>query len=243
MLEKHSGIVLHQTKYNDKSVIVHLFTQESGRMSVIVPIQRTRRSNIRISLFQPLNIIEFEIEHRPGAELYPIRNARLQYIYSSIPYHPIKASIAMFLSEFLYRTLQTEESDSLLYRYLTSSILWLDTSSEGFANFHIVFLLRFTRFLGFYPNLDNYTPGMCFDMLNSCFTVSVLPGSPTIGPDESEKIQLIMRMNYDQMHRFRLSRTERNHILEVCMQYYRLHVPDMPELKSFGVLKELFSTL
>lgn len=49
-----------------------------------------------------------------------------------------------------------------------------------------------------------------------------------------------MRMNYDTMHLFAMSRVERMRCLTVIEQYYRLHLPDFPELKSLDVLKELF---
>lgn len=37
-----------------------------------------------------------------------------------------------------------------------------------------------------------------------------------------------------------MSRVERMRCLTVIEQYYRLHLPDFPELKSLDVLKELF---
>lgn len=48
-------------------------------------------------------------------------------------------------------------------------------------------------------------------------------------------------MNYPTMHLFRLSRRERQRILQVLNTYYRLHVPQFPELKSLEVLQEFYS--
>jgi DNA repair protein RecO (recombination protein O) len=42
------------------------------------------------------------------------------------------------------------------------------------------------------------------------------------------------------MHLFRLSHHERNRLLEVAITYYRLHLPNFPDMKSLGVLRELF---
>ena len=50
-----------------------------------------------------------------------------------------------------------------------------------------------------------------------------------------------MRMNYDTMHLFRMSHDERNRCVELILAYYKLHVPNFPELKSLAVLQELFS--
>ena len=50
----------------------------------------------------------------------------------------------------------------------------------------------------------------------------------------------LMRMNYENMRIFHLSRDDRNRISDIILHYYRIHVPDMPELKSLQVLRELF---
>ena len=50
-----------------------------------------------------------------------------------------------------------------------------------------------------------------------------------------------MRMDFPTMHLYRLSRQERNRIIDVLLQYYRLHIPQFPELKSLAVLQELWA--
>ena len=51
-----------------------------------------------------------------------------------------------------------------------------------------------------------------------------------------------MRMNYDTMHLFEMSRAERNRCVEIILSYYRLHLPGFPELKSLEVLRELYNS-
>ena len=48
-------------------------------------------------------------------------------------------------------------------------------------------------------------------------------------------------MNYENMHLFSMSRTERNRCMDVVLKYYTIHVPNFPELKSLEVLRSLFS--
>ena len=59
-------------------------------------------------------------------------------------------------------------------------------------------------------------------------------------PEESARIINLMRMKYDNMHLFAMNRMERNRCLDIINEYYRLHLPDFPELKSLPVLQELF---
>lgn len=241
MLQKTVGIVLHALKYNDTSNIVEMYTELSGRASFLVSVPRSRKAAVKSVLFQPLSLIEFEADFRPNATLYRIKEAKSFYPFSSVPYDPFKSAMALFLAEFLYRAIREEAENRPLFAYLQHSVIWLDTCREGYANFHLVFLMRLSRFLGLYPNLDDYHEGDYFDMLNACFT-SVRPQlhSSYIQPEESARLLRLMRMNYETMHLFAMSRTERMRCLNIINEYYRLHLPDFPVLKSLAVLQELF---
>lgn len=240
MLQKHVGVVLHTVKYSDKSNIVHIYTEQGGRMSFLVPVQRSRKSTVRQVLFQPLSVVEFEADIRSRSSLHPIKEAKAWYLFQSLPYDPYKSAIGMFLAEFLYRALKEETTNLPLYAYLVHSVQWLDMCRESFANFHLVFLMRLSRFLGLYPNVEGYVAGDYFDLMNACF----VPEQPCHGmfvrPPEASHICNLMRMNYDTMRFFPMNRMERNRCLDIINEYYRLHLPDFPELKSLPVLQELF---
>lgn len=240
MLQKHIGVVLHVVKYSDKANIAHIYTERSGRMSCLIPVPRSRKSGVRQVLFQPLSLIEFEIEVRPRSGLHLIKDAKAWYLFHSLPYDPYKSSIAMFLAEFLYRVLKEETENMPLFSYLTYSVLWLDMCEAEFANFHLVFLMRLSRFLGIYPNLEDYQEGYCFDLRNACFVESAPLHRAFVNLEESVRLLNLMRMNYKTMHLFRMNRVERNRCLELICEYYRLHLPEFPDLRSLAVLKELF---
>lgn len=42
-------------------------------------------------------------------------------------------------------------------------------------------------------------------------------------------------------HRFKLSRLDRNTILDRLLSYYRLHFPTLPAITSTDILHQLFS--
>ena len=241
MLQKTRGIVLHTLKYNDTSIIADIYTELSGRTSFLVAMSHSRKAAVKSVLFQPLAFIEFEADYRPNTTLYRIKEAKSFYPFSSIPYDPYKSSMALFLAEFLYRAVREEGENRSLFAYLEHSVVWLDECKDGFANFHLVFLMRLSRFLGLYPNLEDYHTGDYFDLLNASF-ISIRPQlhSFYINPEEAGRLRQLMRMNYDTMHLFMMNRMERIRCLTVINDYYRLHLPDFPALKSLEVLKELF---
>ena len=51
----------------------------------------------------------------------------------------------------------------------------------------------------------------------------------------------LFRLEYKTMHLYTMSRMERNRCVEVILEYYKLHLPGFPEMKSFAVLQELFA--
>ena len=89
--------------------------------------------------------------------------------------------------------------------------------------------------------LEDYTPDCFFDLRESIF----LPHAPLhrdyLLPDEAGKLQLMMRMDFPTMHLFRMNRQERQRLLDVALTYYRLHLPDFPELRSLQVLQEVYT--
>ena len=241
MLTKTQAIVLHSLKYGETRMIVDMFTRQYGRQSFIVSMPKSAKSKVKKQFFQPLSLLEIETDIRQKVQLQKLKEVRLAIPFVSIPFHPHKLSMALFLAEFLYYALRSEQRNELLYDYVESSILWLDGQDSRFANFHLVFLLRLSRFLGFYPNLDHYRVGDYFDLRESVF-LSVPPTHRDfLHPEEAEKVQLMMRMDFPTMHLFQMSHQERNRLLEVSLLYYRLHLPDFPEMKSISVLQELYA--
>ena len=247
MLVKTEAIVLHALKYGEGRLIVDMFTREQGRLSFIVPLPKSERAKIKKQYLQPLTLLTLEADVRQQVQLQKLRDAALLSPLSSLLSDPKKLSIGLFVSEFLYHALKGEQRNEPLFDYVLSSLQWLDgaavptesSGKAGFANFHLVFLMRLTRFLGFYPNLED--EGEYFDLRGATFCSFPPVHRDFLLPQEAGRIRLLMRMDYTTMHLFRLSRTERNRILELLLLYYRLHLPAFPELRSVSVLQELFS--
>ncbi len=241
MLVKTKAIVLHSFKLGESRMIVDMFTCEAGRLSFVVPIPKSSKSKLKKQYFQPMTLLEIESDLRQRLQLQKLKEVRLLAPYSSIPFSPEKLAISLFVAEFLYHALRSEQQNAPLFAYLCDSMQWLDTVEDGFANFHLTFLMRMSRFLGFYPNLDDYVDGCVFDLRTSTFSLQVPTHRDFLQPDDARRIHTLMRMDFPTMRVFRLSRQDRNRITEVLLHYYQLHIPQFPELKSLSVLQELWT--
>lgn len=242
MLSKTEAIVLHSIKYGEQRLIVDMFTREHGRLSFIVSVPKTNRSKLKKQFFQPLTLLYIEADIRPQAQLQKLRDVSLLVPLGSLLLVPDKLAIGLFVAEFLYYALRDEQQNIPLFDYIRSSLEWLDGRSHHYANFHLVFLMHLSRFLGFYPNLSNQGgQNVYFDLRASSFCEDAPVHPDFLMPQESARIGVMMRMDFPSMHLFRLSRADRNRTLEIIERYYRLHLPAFPELKSLPVLRELFA--
>lgn len=240
MIEKTKAIVLRSVKYGDSQLIVDFFTESHGRLSFMVNVPKSSKGKLKRQFFQSLMLLNIEFDYRPKLSLQKLKNVRIAFPYSDIPFSPVKISLAIFLAEFLSYATKLEQANSPLFEFLWQSFVWLDQESGEIANFHVLFLCRLSYFLGLGPNLDVDTENMWFDLEEGCF----VPYSPThshfLSQVDSRHLLQLFRLRYKTMHLYPMSRQDRNHCVEVIVEYYRLHLPSFPELKSLPVLKELF---
>ena len=241
MITKTRGIVLRSVRFGESSLIVDVLTKSSGRVSFMVHIPKTSKGKIKKQYFQPMTLLDFEYDFRQRSNLQRIKDVRVSLPYSSIPIDPAKSCISLFLSEFIYYATRNEQENPTLFTYISTSLEWLDNAYEDFANFHLVFMMRLGKFLGFHPFLEDFTPGCFFDLRNGCFTLSMPLHADFLNAVDAGHLYNLMRMNFDTMKLFKLSHDDRNRITEIVLRYYKLHLPNMPELQSFDILREVFA--
>lgn len=238
---KSQIIVLHVIRYADDKLIAECLSETEGRVSFVVRISHSSRAAVRHTLFQPLAVLDVEWTVRPRGGLVIPKSVRVATPFSTLHSDPRKATVALFLSEVLMYIVRSEEASGAMFEFVASGLEWFDTAPVGTAtaNFHIVFLLRLSLFLGITPNLEDCDLPY-FDLMASEFLGTAPAHAYYIYGVEAAAFSQLMRMNFGTMHLFALSREQRGRILELVLQYYRLHLPAMPEPKSLDVLREVF---
>lgn len=242
MQHKTRGIVLYSTFYNDHYSIVRMFTEKFGTVSYMVSLSRGRKTKTPRSLFFPLSILDMEVVHHNLRDIHQLKEARISIPLTSVYCHPVKNAIAVFIAEFISKVVKEVQADKLLFNYLVQSLKILELTDKGYANFHLVFTIRLSRFLGFHPDESSYREDSFFDMQNGTFTMLRPKHEHYLPRQESRAFSLLLRMNYDNMHLFRMTGNQRNTILDKIIEYYRLHLSYFPEIKSLEVLSEIFSS-
>lgn len=237
---KTPALVLSTVNYGDRQLIVDLLTRQAGRQSFIVRLSQSPHGRVHRRLFQPLTLLDADFTLRPNRTLQRFSEVRMARPWTSLTTNPYKMPLVFFVAEFLRHATRDEQDVATLFDYVVDSVEWLDMASEGYANFHLVFMIRLSMFLGFFPNLESYEPGACFDLRSGCFSTTVPPHPDYIQADEAEAMVGLMRLSFATMRLFRMSREQRNRCVDVILDFYRLHIPAFPELKTLGVVRELF---
>lgn len=240
MDEKTKCIVLNTVAYKDNASIVHLYSEQLGRISCFLNNSRNKKSSVKNSLFQPLSILELDIKLKQGKEIHQIKEAKTALPLFHIYTHPIKSALAIFIAEFLYRFIREQEQNTTLFAFIESSIHVLEWKEIGFSNFHLVFLMRFTNFLGLYPHDAKYVEESYFDLQNGIFVKQKPLHGHYLQREQSNALHYLFRINYENMVYFGYNKNQRNEIIEEILHYYQLHLSDYQHIKSLDVLKSLF---
>lgn len=242
MLHKTRGLVLNTINYNDKYMLTQVFTESFGRVTYMVAKSKSRNTKVPKSLFFPLSVLDMDVEHQASRDIQRIREVRTDMHLYDISANLGKTSMAFFLSEFLTRVLRdTDANDSrLLFAFLEQSVQILEMTDKSIANYHLVFMLKLSHFMGFYPNLEEYQANDLFDMINGEFVRYQPLHRHFLNRTDSKALSMLARISYENMHHFVFSRQDRINIINRILEYYRLHLYDFPQLKSLDVLHELF---
>ena len=239
MLFKTKGIVLNHLKYGDTSLITTIYTEALGRKSFIVQGVYKRKAKFHSNFFQPFTLLELEIDVNPKRELQRIKEINL-YPFHSLPFDVIKSAIALFLSEILYKTLKEEEPNPSLFDYLYHTIQLIDIKDTGIANFHLVFLLNLTKYLGFYP-VNNYSEvESLFDPLNGKFSQSLTSSSVNSDRILSQWVNQLLNLSFDDLESLQLNHQTRNSLLKLIIEFYNLHLGGLTNVKSLLILQSVF---
>lgn len=240
MVENIRAIVLRTVRYGDLSLIVDTYTREYGRKSFVTSVGKSRSKRAQGVCWRPLAMVEFAADVHESKKLPKPKDVSVYYGYLDAAANPLKVTVMLFLAEFLAAALRNEERNEALYYYIESSLKWFDSCTGPCPNFHLVFLMRLSRFVGVYPNVEESSGLPFFDLVEGCYKALCPPHSYYLTGEEARALPVVFRMNYDTMRFFKFSRRQRKSMLDTLNTYYRIHVPDFPELKSIGVLAEVF---
>ncbi|APY08621.1 DNA repair protein RecO [Winogradskyella sp. J14-2] len=238
MLTKNQGIVLSKLKYRDNDLIVKCYTKERGVVSYILRgALKAKKGSNKTIYYQALSQLQFEENFKTNRVLQGINEVKFSYIYHSVHSNIYKSSIALFLSEILTNALKEEERNESLFNFLEIALQYLDTT-EQFSNFHLLFLLKLTRYLGFQP--ENKNIEFPYFNLESGIFESFNHNIYSISGENLTLLKLLLGINFDALDSIKINAKQRREFLNMLLHYFELHLDGFKKPKSLQVLNEVF---
>lgn len=234
MLHATRGIVLHATRYAETSLVVKIYTEQSGLQSYLVKGVYSRQSKNRPALFQPLSLLDMVAYHRERRSLNTLKEVRLAHPYQVLPFDIRRSSVALFMNELVYKTVREEEANGPLFAFLWQSCLELDDAAVSPGEFPLRFALRLMEYLGIAPRNDRTEGSPVFDLREGHF-LPAFPGHPDYLAGEAA-------VQFSELLAGRVpAAPSRFTLLDTVVRYYRLHLPGAREVQAHRILHDVLS--
>jgi DNA repair protein RecO (recombination protein O) len=222
LIQKTRGIVFRFTKYGETSIIVTIFTELFGLQSYIVNGVRSKTAKNKIALYQPLTLLNLVVYHRENANIERIKEIQCFHPYATLATDVKKSAIALFITELLNKTVKEESHAGELFEFVSTSLITLDEMTASYENFHLLFLLRLSRYLGFGVHNIN----------------EVLGGRVTDEAGEKALAVLLTAQYHDVLN---IPNQQRRELLDLILKFYTEHMETLGEMRSLQILREVLN--
>ncbi len=236
--QKSEGIVLSTVRYGETQKVVNILTRENGRMAYMVS-GNGKRSAGRAAMLMPLSGLDF-IASGSGkrAGMKRISEMYLRRPLNAVLTDPIRRSEAFFMAELLCHALPENVPDETLYDYVEQSIVVLERGPNGLCNFHLYFMMHLMDYIGIAP--DHERSGQStFDMAEGRWSSQSTTHPHVLTGQNAELWHNLALTTFDGLAQLSLNRNERQELIGMMSDYYRLHQPGFGTLHSQEILAML----
>lgn len=233
MIVSTEGIVLHIVKYSESSIIAHIYTKEFGIGSYIMNNVRGKHS--KMAYFQSLSHVNIVAYRKSTISISRISKIEFATMHVNLFSDIIKASVAQFLGEFLYKIIHSEEANLDLFNFLASTVAQLN-NEHTVRDFHIRALLNLMPYFGVLPEHSQNVNPLFFNIQTGMFC-----------PQKTDNClcqktsKIFHDVLTDKSAEINLNKQERMAFLSSLLDYYRIHVHSFRDMKSIEVLQMVFA--
>lgn len=220
MLITSRAIFLQKIKYNEKTTLVKLFTENNGLLCFSVKGNLQKGKNQKAGFFQPLSLLEISYRHKEKNDVHTLHEIRYAHAFTFQAADMQRTGILFFLNDVLNKILKQPEPDKSLFEFIFSSLQYLDMHDGRLADFHLLFLLKLTDYLGISP-----------------MHIASQRDAYQLPP----KLRTFYEYGYNHLDALYFIAAERREALHAILNYYRFHLVHFPELQSVKILEEVLA--
>ncbi len=231
--------MLKTIDYSDTSLIVRLFTEQFGKVTVIAKGAR-RSKQASAGILRPPNHIAVWYQHKDQRDIQTLTKFEFVTRYSRLASDLAKSASAMVTIEMLDRAVHDFDPHPILFRLVTSTLRHLDQSEEDVSVMLHFYQLQLSRQLGFALHLNtcmncgrpiseatlDLTTGdlMCIQCRSG--------GTLRLSPPAVGYLQDLARTHITQLGTVHPADQAKKEVGQFLLKYLFFHVDGMSNMKS-----------
>ena len=222
------AISLGYKKINSSTVICSLITEKFGLVSYLIKGFQSKKSKTKINTLEPMGLIQIKSAQSKNRNLQRLDEIRLLVP----PTNFISAKLLkLFYAEFLKKVISESTEDISLFNFLWKITFDLNSNKRIDKSDHLLFIIKLTYYLGFYPNVTNIKNSY-FNLENGDFENS--KSENTITKQESDIFKSILNGECDGFNK-----NDREVGLDILIKYFNYHNHEIKNLKSKKIIESL----
>ena len=222
------AIVLKSFPYGDTSLIARCFSEDKGKISLIIKGARSRKSP-KSAQFQPLSYVDVIYYNKPSRELQVLSKVNFRESWPKILEDLRSVTLSMAILEMTEKTLLDEDPHPELFKALVDT---LRAFNEKKADPNILFWFyecALLTHLGFQPNLDKRDfPGLTLT-------------DPNAGPNSGLILASLLAEDIENLPTDEVTPLDRKIIGDYLWTSLRYHFDGLAKIKSMDVARKILA--
>ena len=246
MIVSTDAIVLRTVNYSETSIIVTLFSKESGKIALMAKGARKPKSPFSAQL-EPMNILNINYFHKNERNIQLLKNSSFIENSMTIRENFDSLNYGLTIVEILDKLFHENDTDPIIFRL---SIKTLSSLKSSQINYNIVFsffLLQLSVRLGFMPELNKccncskYLKMAKFDehkgelMCKKC----VHGGEINFSVGTIDLLKALLKTHIDSLHTLKYDDKILKEIDSFLDYYSKFHLEGISKVKSLKMLRKL----
>ena len=242
-----SAIVIGSVPYSDSSIIVRVYTKDSGMLPLFVRRTKSKSKRNTSALWHPLAAINItDLKRKAPTALGTFTEVERAVPAINLLSDPRRSAVAFFIAEFMDKSIGVETPMEDLFGLLWDTIERLEFSEE-ISNLHFYFLAHVVDILGLMPSeidVENEDSTLSLNLTTgewSSSPPSLTLRSHFLSVKLAQRMRGVLGMEFDNMRSLNLEKQERKDLLLGMVMFIQLHHAGLKEIKSYEVLETIFS--
>jgi len=233
VLVQTKGVFLRSYKMSNSSNVGHFLTLSHGIVPLILRMGNKGKKRLENRFF-PLEIVDLSFRKKEQQNIANPQEINRLIGQYNLRMDVIKMNIAQFFAELVFRAFKNQNETQEVFGFIEEKIVEIEVSDNFTRADVFSFVIQLTNYLGCYPNVSN---GAYFDLMEGSCT-NHIPSHPYyLSKEETELLRYgIINSDFSTM-----SKAQYDHLMSQMLVFYKLHVSEFGDLKSYEVLKEVFA--